>query len=345
MRVLVTGATGFIGSHTAIALQKAGHDVRLLVRNPEKASKFFAKYNVSFDDIATGDITSAEHVEAAVIGCDAVVHTAALVATGEKFAELVENTNVNGTKNVVSAAIKHQLKKIIHVSSVTALYDPRLAYMDEETPVSTLYSGSPYGRSKMSCEIYLRELQAQGHPIIITYPGAVIGPDAPAITEPHEGLMILLKHIGLKTTSGPQYIDVRDLAEGHVKMIDKVDAPDRFIFAGYQHLWMDLPSRLNTITGNRVPSIYLPKAVMKALGHIGDLIVKLTGKETPLSSEGVQYATEWVLGHNDKALRELDMSFRDPEDTLRDTIKWLGNEGHISEKQAGTTLSMRRSVA
>jgi dihydroflavonol-4-reductase len=97
MRVLVTGGTGFVGSHTAKALKEAGHIVRILVRSKKKAVSIFESLGVEIDEIILGDITDSDAVEIAVKGCDAVIHSAAMVATAEKYANEVYETNVGVT--------------------------------------------------------------------------------------------------------------------------------------------------------------------------------------------------------------------------------------------------------
>ena len=188
MRVMLTGATGFIGYHTARALLDAGHEVSLLVRNPDKMEKVFGSGVI--EHFTQGDITDATRVREAMEGCDAVVHVAALVSTHAGDADRVYRTNLEGTRNVIGGAVELGIERIIHVSSVTALYNPKATTLTEESPPGTQETG--YGKSKVACEQYVRTLQAAGHPVYITYPATVLGPEAPEITEAHTGLQTYL---------------------------------------------------------------------------------------------------------------------------------------------------------
>ena len=211
MRVMVTGATGFIGYHTAIALLDAGHELSLLVRSVEKMDAMFGAGRI--DDYTVGDITDIDSVRTALQDCDAVIHVAALVSTRAADADRVGRTNVEGVENVIGSAVEMGVDSIVHVSSITALFDPAAQVLDEHSPPGVGATG--YGRSKVACERFVRELQDSGAPVYITYPGTVLGPQTPALTEAHVGLQTYLSAFVPVMSSGNQYVDARDLAEAH----------------------------------------------------------------------------------------------------------------------------------
>src|SRR5438445_10922970 len=105
MRVLVTGGTGFVGSHTAAALSARGHEVRLLVRSPAKVGSVFDALGVAAPEVVAGDVTDAASVRAAIDGCDAVVHAAALVSLRRGDEERLATVNVGGTETVLDTAL------------------------------------------------------------------------------------------------------------------------------------------------------------------------------------------------------------------------------------------------
>src|SRR5438034_9677911 len=119
MRVLVTGGTGFVGSHTAAALSARGYDIRLLVRSPEKVAPVLGALGLAAPDVVAGDVTDAASVRAAVEGCDAVVHTAALVSLRRGDEERLHAVNVGGTGTVIDAALDVGADPVVHVSSFT----------------------------------------------------------------------------------------------------------------------------------------------------------------------------------------------------------------------------------
>ena len=118
---MVTGATGFVGSHTAAALGAEGHAVRALVRDPEKLERVFRKRGLEPPEAVRGDVTDAASVERASEGCDAVVHTAAVVAMAAHRAQEVLDTNARGVENVVGGAVQAGIPRVVYVSSVGAL--------------------------------------------------------------------------------------------------------------------------------------------------------------------------------------------------------------------------------
>ena len=193
MRVFVTGGSGFVGSHTVAGLLGAGHQVRLLIRDPIKMHKVFDDHDIGIDDYVAGDVTDAALVRDAMAGCDAVLHCAGIVATSRKMEHLVRQTNVGGTENVVGQAADLGIERILHVSSITAMHDPEHATINELS--SPGRAENAYSRSKVESEYYARGLQAAGAPVTITYPTGVIGPQDPGLSEPLEGLALMLKTI------------------------------------------------------------------------------------------------------------------------------------------------------
>jgi dihydroflavonol-4-reductase len=174
MRVLVTGGTGFVGGWTAKVIADAGHSIRFLVRNPARLQTSVAKLDVDVSDYAVGNITDRVSVRDALQGCDAVLHSAALVATDPRRTSEMLTTNMQGAQNVLGQAVELGLDPIIHVSSFTALFRPNLETLRADLPVVGGADG--YGTSKAQVEIYARGLQDAGAPVNITYPGMVLGP-------------------------------------------------------------------------------------------------------------------------------------------------------------------------
>jgi nucleoside-diphosphate-sugar epimerase len=174
MRVLITGGTGFVGGWTAKAIEDAGHSIRFLVRKPARLQTSVAKLSVDVSDYAVGDITDRVSVREALRGCDAVVHSAALVATDPRQTHEMLSTNMQGAQNVLGQAVELGLDPILHVSSFTALFRPDLETLTADLPVVGGADG--YGTSKAQVEIYARGLQDAGAPVNITYPGMVLGP-------------------------------------------------------------------------------------------------------------------------------------------------------------------------
>ena len=330
MKVFVTGGTGFIGSHTCHALLDAGHTIKLFVRNKSKAKRLFGG---KIRSIAVGDIASASDVKKAIKGCDAAIHMAAMVSTSKDDAEKVYQTNLVAAENVLGQAVEAGCKKVIHVSSVTAIYDPKASTLNHKSPPGV--AKNAYGRSKLECEKYARSLQEEGAPLHITYPASVIGPDDPGLTEPHQGLIANLYGLGLDMPSGNQYVDVRDVALAHVALLDKRLAPGRYPVGGHYVSWKALYAMLERLTGRNLLMLPMPGFTMRLLGRTLDALKPIVDSHTPISHEAMVYATNWVQLDNTKTEKDLGLSFRPFEQSLIEAIRWLEQENHITRAQAG----------
>lgn len=331
MHVFVTGATGFIGFHTVLALHAAGHTVRLGVRSPDKMRKLYAGTGVDISDYAVGEITDAEAIDKALENCDAVVHTAAMVSLDANKEDIMRRTNFTGTRLVIGGAVSKGIKSIVYVSSIAALFDPRAKTITEETPL--VEPRSAYMKSKRECEEFVRGLMDKGASIAITYPTAVIGPNDPAMSEGNQGTSFFFKLCFVNTATGQQIIDVRELANAHVKLLEQQKS-GRFMVSGHYLPWRELGLLLDRVTGKKLLKLTLPVWVLRLAGTLVDLIGKVYKIDTPLTREAVTFATEWVYADDSKVRRELGITYRPLEDTMRDTIKWLAEEKHIPAKWA-----------
>ena len=332
MRVMITGGTGFIGYHTARALLSAGHGVRLLVRSKDKLRRL---YGSDVTDYVLGDVTDAEAVGKALTGCDAAVHTAAMVSVDQKDAARVMATNVEGTRLVVGGAVQRGLKWVVHVSSVTALYDPAARFLNEYSPPGS--ASNAYGRSKVESEIFVRELQASGAPVHITYPASVIGPEDPGLTEPHQGLKTYLTSAVPVLPSGNQWVDVRDVAAAHLALLERELPAGRYPLGGHFLTWGQLVDILGELTGRRIRKIPMPGGVMLGVGRLVDWYNRVRGKplDLPVTHEAMVYATNWVRMDDSKARAELGLRFRPIEESLTDAIRSLVEAGHIDPDKVG----------
>jgi len=329
MRVLITGGTGFIGYHTARELLAHGHEVRLLVRDPAKAKRLFGR---ATPPCVKGDIADTKAIRRALQGCDALVHSAAMVSTDRNDADRVYRTNVEGTRNAIGQAVELGLARVIHVSSVTAIFDPKAERLDENSPPGT--AEDAYGRSKVSCEHYVRSLQDRGAPIHITYPASVIGPDDPGLTEPHAGLIGFL-HMRAIIPGGNQYVDVRDVALAHRRLLELDLPPGRYPLGGHYLNWPAMGSTIQKLTGRFLVPVPALGVTMRTLGRVVDLLQPVLNLQLPLGHEAAVYATRWVKMDSGRAERDLGLSFRPVEESLTDAIHWLQRAGHIDGKLAG----------
>jgi dihydroflavonol-4-reductase len=190
MRVLVTGGTGFVGSHATAVLVRAGHEVRLLVRSPQRVASSLGPLGVSMPDVEVGDIADADSIDAALKGCDAVVHAASVYSLDPRDARTIAATNERGTEIVLGAARRAGVDPIVYVSSYVGLL-PSDDVLGPDSPVG--HPTPAYARSKADAEVVARRHQEQGAPVVCVYPGSAWGPNDPYDGESSRLLAGILK--------------------------------------------------------------------------------------------------------------------------------------------------------
>ena len=330
MTVLVTGATGFVGSHTAAHLAAQGYRVRLLVREPAKVNRVPALRSSPDLDVVVGDITDLDTVRQSLDGCTAVVHTAARISLADRDADDAYETNVGGTTHVVASAVELGIPAI-YVSSVS-VYATNRQRVTVESPLSS--SRSVYAYSKVAAERVVRKFQADGAPIVILYPSGVLGPDPPTISATHRGLMEWLR-TPPRTTSGTSIIDVRDVASAIERSLHQT-MPARWMLGGTFLSWSELHASIAHITGVRRARVPMPGSAMRFAGRVGDLVKRVIPFDYPLSYEAMVMATRAVPYDDDATRVALDLNWRPVETTLAESIRWLATTGHINARLAGT---------
>lgn len=333
MRVLVTGGTGFIGSHTVVALAREGHEIRLLARDPAKASRVFGPRGVRVDDVLAGDATDAGVVAKALESCDAVVHAAALVSLRASDAQRVLETNQRAVELVVGGAHERGIENIVYVSSLSALGRPCGPPITVDSPIAK--GQSAYATSKARAERAVRRLQDAGAPIRAVYPPGVIGPDDPGLSESNHAVRAFLKDLMVDTSSGFCVVDVRDLAAIHLRLLAADAEPGRYLVPGHYLPWPDAIALMDRLTGRHVRRVRVPGPLLRWLGRVGDVVKRGYDFDFPLTHESMSFASGWPGALMSPALEKLRPSFRDPVETYSDTIRWLHRAGHLTAAQAG----------
>lgn len=335
MRVLVTGGTGFVGSHSVAALVRAGHEVRLLVRSPAKVEATLARHGVTVGEVLEGDVLDTASVEAAADGCKAALHAANVYSFDPRPAARAAMREVNeqGTERVLRAATDAGLDPIVYVSSYVAL----LPSKETLTPDSPVGNPEPaYCGSKAAGERIARRFQSEGAPVVITEPVSVWGPDDPNFGESATIAVSALRGWYRTAVNGVlPVVDVRDLATAHAALMKPGYGGRRFVMAGHNPQFRGLVRQLGDITGRNLGSVPVPPFAAMALGSTLDVLRRLTGTQFPFGREGV-----WVLAHapscdGSVAAAELGITWTPLERTLGDVVDWLHREGKITDRQAG----------
>jgi len=328
---MLSGATGFIGYHTAAQLRSEGHEVRALVRSAEKAERVLRPLGVASADLVVGDMRDVASVQRAMAGCDAAVHAAADV--GVTGARRDFSANLVGTRNVVGVAREREIHTVF-VSSLTAIFDPRTR-VDDDSPL--VRSRTHYGRSKTECDAWVRDAQEASAPIAILYPPGVVGPDDPGFSESVRAYRNFLRGT-LASEGGNLMADARDLAQLIVRMTE-TRAQGRIVAGGHFFDWDEFTALLEEVTGARIPRIRAPGWLLRAVARSLDVVGAATGRTMPMSGEGVEIATRFRPVPDSPRIAELGVAWRPPEETIRDLFVWLRESGRLPAKALPSLVS------
>jgi dihydroflavonol-4-reductase len=336
VRVLVTGGTGFVGSHIVSAVLERGHDVRLLARRPERVEPALFPLGARVDDVATGDVLDPVAVERAVEGCDTVIHAAAVYSIDPRETSEVVRTNVRATEIVLGAAVRTRGRPIVHVSTFGALL-PNRGVLSPDSPIGR--GAPPYPRSKAQSDAVARHLQTDGAPVVITYPGAVAGPHDPYLGDTDLAIaMILRGRIPFTMSGGWPVADVRYVADAHARILDRPGAPHRYMLCGHYVTWRQLYAALRRVTGRRLRTVPMPFPLALAGGWMMDGLQRVVRSRMPFGAQ-----SSWIVWHcrgSDDSRTHVELDLRPPplDDTLTDTIRWLVEAGHLPARFAGWVI-------
>jgi dihydroflavonol-4-reductase len=334
MRVMVTGGTGFLGSHAVKALTDAGHDVRLLVRSPARIAPALAPHGLDHVDHVVGDVTDVASVERALEGCDAVLHAANVYTLDPRRAEEMRDVNPRGTANVLRAAHERGADPIVHVSSNAALMPSPGRPLTPESPL-----GDPpgaYSQSKVEAERIARGLQSEGAPVVIVNPVGLLGPH-----DPHLGDFtavardVLRGRLPFVVAGTTPMVDVRDVATVTAALMEPGRGPRRYMASGGYVTMRDFATEASQLTRRRIPAVALPGRPMLAVGRGADWIQRRLGVRLPLNYEGPWFMVYGAKVDVSATERDLKVRFRAPAETLADTYRWLCEAGLVSRRQAG----------
>jgi nucleoside-diphosphate-sugar epimerase len=333
--VLVTGGTGFVGSHAIAALAAAGHRIRVLARAPDRVRSTLGPLGVEQIETARGDVTDPATVQRALVGCDAVLHAASVFSLDARRAQEMTTVNVRGTETVLGTAHRLGVDPIVHVSSELALLPPADGeVLGPESPVKR--PPGPYCLTKAECERVARSYQEQGAPLVSVMPSAVWGPRDPHLGEGAALCANVLKRRYPVVMRGGMHIsDVRDLAGVLAAVMEPGLGPRSYLVAGE---YMSLPDIIRTLahlSGRRIPFLTLPKWSLAGFGRVADVAQRRLKARLPWSGEGI-----WVMNcsarcDDSRTRAELGFEPRPLRETVADTVRWLVEVEQLTSKEAG----------
>jgi dihydroflavonol-4-reductase len=326
--ILLTGATGFVGSAVARSLLARGHDVRVLVRRGSDRRNLEGLAVLPVE----GDLTAPESLAAAVAGCRYVVHVAADYRIWVPDPEAMLRANVAGTEALMRAALAAGVERVVHCSSVAALgLSADGTPADETTPVDEASIVGIYKLSKYRAEqAVLRLVRERGLPAVIVNPAAPIGPRD--IRPTPTGRMIADAARGRM----PAYIDtglcvvhVDDVAEGHALALERGRVGERYILGGENLLLRDLLALVATEAGRAPPRLALPRGLLWPVALGMEAAARLTGIEPLVTRDHLRMARKKMFFSSAKAMAELGYAPRPARAAVRDAIAWFRANGMV----------------
>jgi dihydroflavonol-4-reductase len=325
--VLVTGASGFVGSAVARKLIGAGFAVRVLIRPTSNVSRL-----AGLDlEPAVGDLRDAEAVSRAVNGARWVFHVAADYRMWARDPTEIYRSNVDGTRTLMEAAIRCGVERVVYTSSVATLKtSPRGEIADETMPLTERDAVGAYKRSKVAAERLVEALVQKGLPAVIVNPSTPVGagdvkptPTGRIIIEAATGRMPAFVDTGLNM------VHVDDVAEGHLLALRHGRIGERYILGGQNASLADILRVVAETVGRRPPRFRIPRHAIIPLALTAEAIARRTGREPFVTMDGLRMAKNRMYFISGKAERELGYKARPFAEGIRDAIAWFRQKGYL----------------
>jgi dihydroflavonol-4-reductase len=312
-RVLVTGATGFIGSHLVRTLLARGDDVRVAVR----ASSALGPLEGLDVERVNADITDAKAMRRAARTMERAFHVAGTTNLRKAAADVLR-TNAEGTRTVLDACAAAKVERVVHVSSVAAIGPARPGGALDERHVHGGPLGIPYADSKHAAEVEALRAAARGLDVVVACPGHVLGRGDERRSSTEVVRRFLLRRIPAYVDGAICIVDVEDVAAGLVLCEERGVSGERYILGTRNYTWERLFGELERFSGVEGPAVRLPLRVALALAETAS---RAPGP-TPLTPSEVRAAGHWWTYRSAKARRELGWTTRPHEDTVEATVRW-----------------------
>jgi dihydroflavonol-4-reductase len=325
MTTLVTGGTGFIGSAVVRRLLARGRKVRCLVE-PTAPRDNLAGLDV---EIVPGDILDRAAVDRAVKGCEAVYHLAAIYALWVPDEKVIYDVNVEGTKNVLFAALHAGVRRVVHTSSIAAVGVQDGGLADESSPFEDWNDSNAYIRSKYLSDLDARRLAGEGLPVVIVCPAFPFGPRDLAPTPTGSFIVEALKRrVPGYTEGGFCAVDVDDVAECHVLAEEKGRVGERYIAGAHNVTYREFYEAVTRVAGLPPIRRQLPSPAVLGMAWGMERVAGWTGKKPRITLQAARYALRKAWFDCSKAQRELGMPVTPLDVTIDRSIRWFRDRGY-----------------
>jgi dihydroflavonol-4-reductase len=326
--ILITGASGFVGAAVVRQLLQAGHTVRALIR-PTSTRTNLAKLPV---ETAQGDLRDADSLRRAMAGIRFVFHVAADYRLWARHPQEIVQTNVEGTRALMEAALRAGVERIVYTSSVATLKArPDGAPSDETFPLEPASAIGAYKHSKVVAERLVETMVAECNlPAVIVNPSTPIGPrdvrptpTGRIIVEAAAGRMPAYVDTGLNL------VHVDDVAAGHLLALEKGRIGERYILGGEDVLLGDMLCEIARQTGHSPPKLRLPRRLIFPIAYAAEAVAYFTDREPFVTTTGLRLAKDRMFFTSTKAERELSYHARPYGQAIADAIAWFRQHGYL----------------
>lgn len=322
MHIAVTGGTGYLGAHMLRALLTDGHSIRLLVSPNEAAAPVLDRLRALGSlDVIVGDVRNESSVTELLTGADALLHAAGVVGTSERVAQLMWEVNAYATERIMTTAVELGLDPVVNVSSYSALFPPPDGVITPDSP--TVPGRSAYAKTKAYADGVARKLQADGAPVVVTYPSSVVGPafgTAPGVTE--RGWAPIVRFaVAPSVRGGMQMIDVRDVADVHARIMRPGKGPRRYVCGGVMLTFDAMIDALETGIGRPIRRIPLAPSLLRGIGRVSDGVSRFAPLADGLSYEAALLLTAATPTDDSRTLGDLEMQWRRPEEAIIESFR------------------------
>jgi dihydroflavonol-4-reductase len=327
MKVFVTGATGFVGSHVAEQLEAMGAEVRVLVRKTSRTENL----EMLKAERVVGDLRDFESLKKGMAGCEFVFHVGADYRLWARDPQPMYASNVEGTRSMIRAAQETKVRRVIYTSSVATMgfgYNGHV--VDEKTPVHLAMMIGDYKKSKFMAEYAAMEMARAGADVVIVNPSTPIG-DRDIKPTPTGQIVVdfLKKKFPAYVDTGLNLVDVRECAGGHIKAMERGRSGERYILGGENLTLKQILDKLAAITGLPSPRVKLPYAVALAAGVVDTVFTGyLRRKEPRVTIDAVRMGRKKMFVSSAKAEAELGYKAGSADEGLRCATEWFRAHGY-----------------
>ncbi len=328
MKALVTGATGFVGAAIAKALIASGWQVRVLAR----AGSDRGNLQQLAAQVVEGDLNDPGSLEIALEGCSALFHAAADYRLGARDPKPLYLTNVEGTRNILSAARKAGVQRTVYTSSVATIGIPTDGRPGEErSPVALSDMIGHYKRSKYLAEEVAREAARTGMSVVIVNPSTPVGPGD--IKPTPTGQLVLDAALGRMPAyvdTGLNIVHVDDVAAGHLLAFERGKTGERYILGGEDMTLRTILEQIARLVGRKPPRIRLPYIAVLPVAYAAEAMTKVTGRSGRVTLEGLRMSRKRMFFSSGKAASELGYRWRPPVEAFEDALRWFRERGRLN---------------